>query len=64
MTETVQQLLNFFDALLSAEKHQATIEILRRYTSMSGDIPEETLSALADELFLALDNEAAGQPTR
>ena len=41
MTATVQQLLDSFDALSDADKHQATVEILRRFAgAVEGDLPE------------------------
>ena len=60
MSAAIQQLLATFDALPDADKHQATVEILRR-TALSGegDLPDETLVAAADELFRALDAEEA-----
>ena len=65
MTQAVQELLNSFDALTEAEKHEAAAQVLRRVVEgESGDIPEDALVATAEELFLELDaREAAdGQP--
>jgi hypothetical protein len=65
MTTAVQQLLDSFDALPEAEKHQATVEILRRVSaSVGGDLPEAALVEAADELFRALDAEEAGHAPR
>ena len=65
MTATVQQLLDSFDALSDAEKHQAAVEILRRCASAAaGDLPESALVTAADELFRALDAEEAGHAPR
>jgi hypothetical protein len=65
MTATVRQLLDSFDALSEADKHQAAIEILRRYTAAAeGDLPEAALVEAADELFRALDAEEAGDAPR
>jgi hypothetical protein len=65
MTTAVQQLLDSFDALPDAEKHQAAVEILRRVSaSVGGDLPEAALVEAADELFRALDAEEAGHAPR
>lgn len=65
MTATVRQLLDAFDALSDAEKHQAAVEILRRYAGPAeGDVPERALVEAADELFRALDAEEAGDAPR
>ena len=65
MTQAVQELLDAFDGLTEAEKHEAAAQVLRRVAEgESGDIPEDALVATAEELFLELDaREAAdGQP--
>ncbi len=65
MTTAVQQLLNAFDGLPEADKHQSTVEILRRVSApVEGDVPESALVEAADELFRALDAEEAGHPHR
>jgi hypothetical protein len=65
MTATVQQLLDSFDALSNEDKHQVTVEILRRFGSAGeGDLPEDTLVGAADELFRTLDEEEAGNAPR
>jgi hypothetical protein len=65
MTTAVQQLLDSFDALPDAEKHQAIVEILRRWPGpMEGDVPEGALVELADEMFRNLDAEEAGRAPR
>ena len=65
MTKTVQQLLDSFDALSDADKHQAAVEILRRFGGdTQGDLPETALVEAADELFRALDAEEAGHAPR
>ncbi len=56
MSSGVQQLLNWFDALSDAEKHEAATEVLRRVLrSAPAELPEESLVAAAEELFLDLD---------
>ena len=56
MTESVNELLNAFDALSDAERHVAAAEVLRRVLGdESGDVPEDGLTAAAEELFLELD---------
>lgn len=63
MTASVRQLLDSFDALSEADKHQAAVEILRRFGG-AGDLPEAALVEAADELFRALDAEEAGHARR
>jgi hypothetical protein len=56
MTQAVQELLWTFDALTDAEKHEAAAHLLRRVVEAeSGDVPEESLVAAAEDLFLELD---------
>ena len=65
MTATVRQLLDSFDALSDADKHQVAVEILRRLgAAAQGDVPEAALVEAADELFGALDDEEAGHAPR
>jgi hypothetical protein len=65
MTATARQLLDSFDALPDAEKHQVAVEILRRVTvAVEGDLPESALVEVADELFRTLDAEEAGHARR
>ena len=65
MTATVQHLLDSFDSLSDVDKHQAAVEILRRFTgSVQGDLPDNTLVEMADELFHALDAQEAGHAPR
>jgi Ca2+-binding EF-hand superfamily protein len=62
MSGAVQQLLHSFDALPEEDKHQAVVEILRRFGSdREGDLPEDTLIEAADELFRILDDEEVGR---
>ncbi len=58
MSAAAQQLLDSFDALPEADKHQVAVAILRRFAG-AGDLPEEALAGAADELFRALDAEEA-----
>jgi hypothetical protein len=65
MTASVRQLVDCFDALSDADKHQAAIEILRRFGGAAqGDVPEAALVEAADELFRTLDAEEAGHAPR
>ena len=65
MSATARELLDSFDALPDADKHQVAVEILRQFTSSSGrDLPEDTLVGMADELFRTLDEEEAGNACR
>jgi hypothetical protein len=60
VSSAVQQLLDSFDALPEADRHEAAVEILRRVIpSVEGEFPETVLVEVADELFLALDAEEA-----
>jgi hypothetical protein len=63
MTAPVQQILDSFDALPEAERHQAAVEILRRVTGEK-DMSEDALTGLADELFCTLDDEETGHAPR
>jgi hypothetical protein len=61
MTAPVEQLLDSFDALAEADKHQAAVEIIRRFAARgNGSLPEDALVGIADELFSALDEEETG----
>jgi hypothetical protein len=65
MTAAARQLLDSFDALAEADKHQVAVEILRRFGSgVEGDLPDSALVEAADELFRALDAEEAGHAPR
>jgi len=56
MTSAVQQVLSAFDALSEADKQEAAAEVLRRLAqSAPADMPEESLVAAAEQLFLDLD---------
>ena len=61
MDTAVQRLLDAFDALPEANKHQAAVEIFRRVSSAAeGDVPESALVEAAEDLFRALDAEETG----
>jgi hypothetical protein len=65
MSAAVQQLLDSFDALADADKHQIAVEILRRTANTgSGDLPEYALVEAAAELFRALDAEEERHASR
>ena len=58
MSHAVQRLLESFDALPEADRHQAAVEVLRRVSAAdSGDLPHAALAEAADELFQRLDEE-------
>lgn len=58
MTTAAHQILDSFDALPEADKHQVAAEILRRVSaSGEGDLSDAALVVAADELFRALDSE-------
>ena len=63
MTTSVRQLLESFEVLSDAEKHEAALEILRR-TSSAGDVPESALVAATEELFRKMDEEETGHAPR
>jgi hypothetical protein len=65
VTTAVQQLLESFDALGQADKHQAAVEILRRVLpAAEGDVPESALVEAADALFRAVDAEETAHAQR
>lgn len=65
MSTSVQGILDAFDSLAEADKHQAGIAILRRLADTdAGDLPEDVLVEAADELFRALDAEEERHATR
>lgn len=60
MTTAVRQLLETFSALSEAEKHEATVEILRHAQQEAlGALPDKALVEAADELFRELDEREA-----
>jgi hypothetical protein len=59
MSPTVKSLLDSFDALSERERHQATVEILRRIAPADVDLMEQVFIEAADEAFSALDAEEA-----
>jgi predicted HAD superfamily phosphohydrolase len=63
MNEIVQQFLEAFDALPAAARHEAVVEILRKFTADT-DLPDDTLVGAADELFRNLDAEESGHAPR
>ena len=61
MTEAVKELLDAFDALPDAERHEVAAELLRRtLKGEPGDVSDDALVATAEELFLELDTREAG----
>jgi len=56
VSTSVQELLDSFEALSDAEKHEAAVELLRRVQEESpGDLSDQALVEAADELFRGLD---------
>ena len=56
MTAAVHQLIQSFEALSDAEKHEAMAEVLRRGLALDqGPLSDEELVVAAEELFLELD---------
>ncbi|MEX0641154.1 MAG: hypothetical protein WD468_00555 [Pirellulales bacterium] len=66
MTAQVEEFLKSFEGLSDLDKQEAAVALLGRVLQyLPPDVPEDSLVALADELFLELDaREAAadGQP--
>ncbi len=60
MTQTVENLLVYFEKLSESEKRDLAIEVVRR-TEIFGspDISDDEQTLLAEDLFLALDREEA-----
>lgn len=60
MTTAVRQLVTSFESLPAPEQHEATLEILKRAgVWMEGDISEDGLASVADELFCQMDADEA-----
>ena len=56
MTRSVQELLDRFDRLAEAEKHEAASEILQRVRRLDLDpISDDDLILSAEEMFIELD---------
>ncbi len=56
MTAAVRELLQTFEALTDAEKQVVTIQLLRRAVAAeTGNISDDGLIAVAEELFLELE---------
>ena len=61
MTSAVRDLLRSFQSLSDAEKHEAASLLLRQVVQgEAGDIGNDALVAVAEELFLDLDAREAG----
>jgi hypothetical protein len=54
VTQAVQALLDSFDSLSEAERHEAAVELFRRVATPA-ELPDEALVAAADEVFRELD---------
>jgi hypothetical protein len=60
MTDVAQSILTTFDGLPEDDQRLVAVEILRRTAHLEyGPLDDETLDRLADERFVALDNEEA-----
>jgi hypothetical protein len=60
MTSAVRDLLRSFQALSDAEKHEATSLLLKQVVQgEAGDVGDDALVAVAEELFLGLDAKEA-----
>lgn len=60
MSANARELLVAFEKLSAADKHEVTVEILRR-SVQDQDLPEQALAELADELFRGYDAEEAAR---
>lgn len=60
MTQTVENLLVYFEKLTEMEKHDLAVEVVRR-TDIFGapELSDDELALAAEDLFLALDHEEA-----
>ena len=65
MTQTVENLLVYFEKLTETEKHELAIEVVRR-TDIFGapDFSNNELDLVAEDLFLELDREEAEMETQ
>lgn len=65
MTQTVENLLVYFEKLTETEKHDLAIEVVRR-TDIFGapELSDDELALAAEDLFLALDQEEAEMETQ
>jgi hypothetical protein len=62
MTSAVRDLLRSFQSLSDAEKHAAASLLLRQVVQgEAGDIGDDALVAVAEELFLDLDAQEADE---
>ena len=61
MTSAVRDLLRSFQSLSDAEKHEAASLLLRQVVEgEAGDVSDDALVTIAEELFLDLDAREAG----
>ncbi|MGE0129969.1 MAG: hypothetical protein AB7U82_17950 [Blastocatellales bacterium] len=60
MTQTVENLLVYFEKLTETEKYDLALEVVRR-TDIFGapELSDDELALAAEDLFLALDEEEA-----
>lgn len=61
MITTARELLDLFDALPEREKHDVTVELLRRSVAVEGGLSDEALTEAGEQLFLELDVEEAAR---
>jgi hypothetical protein len=60
MTADAKQVLKSFDSLPVEEKHRVYVEIVRRAEKEEyGDLTDDELCRIADELFVEMDKEEA-----
>jgi hypothetical protein len=60
MTATVKKLLEAFDKLSEAEKHELLAQVIRRTVGAEyGSLTDEELTLVAEERFLERDKEEA-----
>ncbi|MDA0255687.1 MAG: hypothetical protein O3A18_12495 [Planctomycetota bacterium] len=61
MTSAARDLLRSFQSLSDAEKHEAASLLLRQVVEgEAGDVSDDALVTIAEELFLDLDAREAG----
>jgi hypothetical protein len=64
MSTGAQQILAAFDALPDDEREAVLAELLTRRPIGTGELPEQALVELAEELFLSYDAAEAADATR
>jgi hypothetical protein len=59
MTRIAEDLLTTFKALPADEQHAVAVAIIRSVSGTASTLSDDMLTALADEVFISLDEEEA-----